>query len=111
MIAYLYEYHYLDEQRLVRSYLAGNAKNKSKRMILLKLKEKGISQKIIESVMEHEEYQGNTAAFCALEKKVKGKEIESLSWNEKQKINASLYRKGFTVDEIQNAWELLKESI
>lgn len=111
VIAYLYEYHYLDEQRLVRSYLAGNAKNKSKRMILLKLKEKGISQKIIESVMEHEEYQGNTAAFCALEKKVKGKEIESLSWNEKQKISASLYRKGFTVDEIQNAWELLKESI
>lgn len=107
VVAYLYEYHYLDEQRLVRSYLAGSAKNKSKRMILLKLKEKGISQEIVQKVMESEEYEGNMAAFYALEKKLKGKETESLSWDEKQKINAYLYRKGFTVDEIHHAWHSL----
>lgn len=109
VIAYLYEYHYLDEQRLIRSYLAGNAKNKSRRMILLKLKEKGISEEAVQKVMEHDNYQGDTAALCALEKKIKGKQAESLSWNEKQKINAYLYRKGFTIDEIHHAWAFYKE--
>lgn len=109
VVADLYEYHYLDEQRLVRSYLIGNAKSKSKRMILLKLKEKGISEEIIKNVMESESYQGNTAAFYALEKKLKDKRIEQLSWNEKQKINAFLYRKGFTRDEISYAWRTIDQ--
>ena len=108
-VAYLYEYHYLDEERLIHSYLAGNAKNKSRRMILLKLEEKGISQDAVQKAMESAEYEGNTAAFYALKKKLKGEEAESLSWNEKQKINASLYRKGFTIDEINKAWKLYQE--
>lgn len=111
IIQYLYEYHYLNEERLVRSYLLENSANKSKRVLILKLREKGISEKTIQTIMEEEEYEGNTAAFCALKKKLKGKRAEELSWNEKQKTNAYLYRKGFSQDEIHFAWREYQENI
>lgn len=106
-IDYLKEYQYLDEKRLISSYLAGN-KKKSRRMILFKLKEKGISEEAVCRVMEEEGWQNDTAVIYALQKKLNGKNIELLTWDEKQKINAYLYRKGFTMDDIHFAWaELL----
>ena len=103
-VHYLKEHRYLDEERLIASYLAGNRKTKSKRMILLKLKEKGISEGAVCRIMEEEGWQDSMALVCALQKKLNGKNIEDLTWEEKQKINAYLYRKGFMIDDIRLAW-------
>lgn len=108
VIAYLYEYHYLDEERLIRSWLAGNAWKKSRRMIFQKLKEKGIPEETICHVMDEEEYEGNTAAVYALKKKLAKRTETEISWNEKQKVNAHLYRKGFTSEEIYQAWDNIR---
>lgn len=105
VISYLHEYHYLDEDRLIRSYLAGNAHTKSRRMILQKLKQRGLSEENVCRIMEEEGCDSEKAATYALRKKLAGRTESDLNWNEKQKINAYLYRKGYTSDEIYAAWK------
>jgi len=109
VIDYLKQYHYLDEERIVRSCLARLSASKSRQVIVGKLIQKGISRELIERVMEEEEYSGQSAAVSALKKKLHSTKIEKeaiyeISWEEKQKINACLYRKGFSSREIQQAW-------
>jgi regulatory protein len=106
--AYLREYHYLDEDRLIRSYLACHSETKSRRAILLKLKEKGLSEELVSTIMREEEYETDTAVCRALEKKLKGKDMDELAWKDRQKINAYLYRKGFTGSEINHAWQMIR---
>lgn len=105
VVSYLCEYHYLDEDRLIRSYLAGNAHRKSRRMILQKLKQKGLSEESIRKIMEEENFDSEKAVTYALRKKLAGRTESDLDWKEKQKINAHLYRKGYTSDEIYTAWK------
>jgi regulatory protein len=105
--AYLREYHYLDEDRLIRSYLACHSETKSKRAILLKLKEKGLSEELVVTIMREEEYETDAAVCRALKKKLKGKDMDELAWKDRQKINAYLYRKGFTGSEISHAWQMI----
>jgi regulatory protein len=102
---YLREYHYLDEERMIRSYLACHSETKSRRAILLKLKEKGLSEELVAGIMAEEEYKTDTAVCRTLEKKLKGKNRDELTWKDRQKINAYLYRKGFTGSEINHAWQ------
>lgn len=61
--------------------------------------QKGISKDLIEEIYEEEIEPDDTAIIRAIQKKTK--DVDALSYEEKQKIAASLYRKGFASDEIR----------
>lgn len=108
-IGYVTEYGYLDDERLASSYTRARMNKKSKLMIKMELKQKGVSIDAIESVFS-EEYSGTSdedpeldAIRRAIAKKTK--EPEKLEYDEKQKLIASLYRKGFDIGRIRRILE------
>lgn len=92
------EYHYLDDFRYARIYAEQKAEKMSRRMLLFKLSEKGISKEIIDRVLEERE-DGEEAALETLIRK-KNIDFSGLNWQERQKICAYFMRKGFAYENI-----------
>jgi regulatory protein len=104
-IVYVKEYKYLDDDRFAMSYVRSRKNSKSKLAIKTELIQKGISKETIDAVFM-EEYENNEqedAELSAIQKAIakKTKTPESLSYEEKQKLIASLYRKGFDLSKIK----------
>lgn len=104
-ISYVYEYGYLNDERFASYYVKSKKNFKSKLVIKNMLLQKGVSKEIIDRIFEAE-YEGDSnedAEFIAITKFVtqKTKSRENLSYEEKQKIIASLYRKGFDLRKIK----------
>ncbi len=109
VIDYVKDYGYLDEKRFAGSYIRSRMNRKSKLMIKNELLQKGIDQDILDQVLE-EEYQPQDREdsfqdpeLIAIQKAIakKTKEPGKLSYEEKQKLLASLYRKGFDLSKIK----------
>lgn len=92
------EYHYLDDCRYARTYAEQKAARLSRRMLSLKLSEKGIAREIIDSTLEELET-GEEDALDALIRK-KNIDFSGLTWQERQKICAYFMRKGFAYENI-----------
>lgn len=108
-IAYVNNYNYLDDARLAFSYTRARMNKKSKLVIKTELMQKGVGSQIIAQVFE-EVYSGDPQEDPELEairKAIarKTKAPEQLDFKEKQKLIASLYRKGFTMDKIRRLLE------
>lgn len=104
-ISYVKEYGYLDDDRFAASYVRSRKNSKSKLAIKTELIQKGISKETIEAVFM-EEYENNEledAELSAIQKAIakKTKTPDSLSYEEKQKLIAFLYRKGFDLSKIK----------
>ncbi|MGB8455370.1 MAG: RecX family transcriptional regulator [Anaerocolumna sp.] len=99
VITYIKAYHYIDDARYAVSYIRSKKDNKSKRQIYAELKQKGIIKEYIEQAFceeyENEEY--------AIQKAIgkKSKKLMDMTEEEKTKLIASLYRKGFQLDLIK----------
>lgn len=104
-IAYLYEYGYLDDERLAAAYVRTKMNTKSKLIIKTELLQKGISKEVIDQIFENEynDSQGEDAELVAIKKAIrkKAKSPEELNPQDKQKLMASLYRKGFDIGKIK----------
>lgn len=105
VIIYVKEYDYLNDSRFVSSYIRARMNRKSKLMIKTELLQKGISKENIEEAFlreygEEEEDAEITAIRRAIAKKTS--DPETLSPEEKQKLMASLYRKGFDIGKIKH---------
>ena len=103
-IEYVLHYGYLNDERYTVNYIRQRKETKSKRIIKAELTGKGINSELIEMLFaaeyqEQEEDPEITAIKKAISKK--GKEPNSLSREEKQKLMAQLYRKGFELDKIK----------
>lgn len=107
-IAYVNSYGYLNDERLSSSYVRARMNTKSKMVIKSELIQKGVDSSIIEQVFDevYNEEQED-AELNAIRKAIakKTKSIESLEYDEKQKLIASLYRKGFEIGKIRKVLE------
>lgn len=89
---------YLDDRRYARVYIEQKSKQMSRRMLSVKLSEKGISREIIEQALS-EGVQDEENALDAMIRK-KNVDFSRLDWKERQKICAYFMRKGFTYENI-----------
>ena len=104
-LEYVTRFGYINDERFAENYVNFKAGNKPRRRIELKLKQKGVDADIISRVCD-EFYADNCdieleQAKAFVEKKYT--DIENADYKELQKIKATLYRKGFSIDIINKA--------
>ncbi len=104
VMEYLDQYGYLNDERVIAFYVRAKMNTKSKMVIRNELLQKGAKKEAIDEVMEqvYEENQED-AELMALKKAIakKTKKPEELDNEQKQKLIASLYRKGFDINKIK----------
>lgn len=105
-IAYVKSYHYIDDRRYAMSFIASRSSSDSKSTIRRKLIERGVSKEIIDSCVEefYVEDELNADVERELIKKLvlkKCKNLSSLEYTEKQKLIASIMRKGFSFYDVE----------
>ena len=113
IIEYIDSYHYLDDIRVAGSYIRSRMEYKSKRELEYMLKQKGISEEEIDSAME-ENYKNDDnipQEEVAIRKYLHKFHVDEdsfydLSFEEKQKIAAKLYRKGFASEKIRKILQM-----
>ncbi len=95
-ISKLEEYNYLDDEAFASLYVKSYSFKKGKRLLDFELKSKGVSQEIINKVLEEYEFK-NEDIIALAEKFVKGKPKDKKT---AQKLVAHLFSKGFSLEEI-----------
>lgn len=103
----LKEYGYIDDSAFAENFISCYSSSKSKRKIKYDLLEKGISEEIIDSKLEtfnEEDEEAKCLKFA--EKYMKNKEFDLKN---KQKLYNHLAGKGFDFDDINHAWQKLKD--
>ncbi len=104
---YVKEYGYINNERFTSSYIRARMNSKSKIVIKMELIQKGVSKEIVERIL-CEEYIKDAASedaeIIAIKKAVakKTKDVETLNNEDKKKLMASLYRKGFDIGKIRH---------
>lgn len=98
-IIYIQSYHYLNDDRYTANYLNAKKSSKSIRQLKMELKRKGIDDDTIMRQIEEINLNDEEAIQKAVRKKCK--DVEALTYEEKQKIAASLFRKGFSESDIR----------
>lgn len=97
-IEYVRSYHYIDDERYATNYIVSRKDTKSRKQIQMELLHKGISKEVIENIFPKNPDNDKEALKKAIRKKTDN--IENLSMEQKQKLFASLYRKGFSYEDI-----------
>ena len=113
IIAYVDSYHYLDDSRVAGNYIRGKKEYKSKRELEFLLKQKGISETDILYAMEenYKNEEGIAQEELAIARQlqkyhVSEEQLEEMAYEEKQKIAAKLYRKGFDSEKIRKLLQM-----
>ena len=108
-IAYVYSYGYLDDERYVRNYIEYRKDQKSRRQLEQELQfRKGVSPELIRKVYEELE---PTDEKVLIRKHLEKKRYTPFECDEKQKqrLIASLQRKGFRTGDILTVIRTYKE--
>ncbi len=92
----LEEYNYIDDEAFASLYVKSYSFKKGKRLLEFELKSKGVSQEIINKVMEEYQFKSDDLTTLA-EKFIKGKPKDKKT---AQKLSAHLFSKGFSLEEI-----------
>ncbi|MCX4306779.1 MAG: regulatory protein RecX [Acetatifactor sp.] len=105
-VAYVESYGYVDDQRYARDFITYNLDRKSRTRIEQDLMRKGIDRETVRVVFGELEEEGTeqdepAMIRCLLEKK--RYDGETATMQEKQKMYAFLYRRGFHADAINRA--------
>ncbi|MCI2048220.1 MAG: recombination regulator RecX [Lachnospiraceae bacterium] len=115
------EAHYIDDRRYSENYVALHLRDRSRKRIEQELYERGIAEDLIEAAFRHAEC-GDTGkegesgeesgSIAGMEYRQirrlldkRGFDPRTATWEERQKIMASLYRKGYPQDLIRRAME------
>lgn len=114
-LEYVRSFHYIDELRTAESYIRTKMDYSSEKEIRYKLEEKGINSETIDMAYDNiledgtEEDPELKAALNFVRKKLGGRaeQEEELPYEEKQKIMAAAFRKGFRQESIKNALKTL----
>lgn len=99
-IAYVKEYHYIDDLRYACAYIRAHENTKSKYQMQQALVQKGIRRDVIDEALE-ESYEGDTDALIRRLLDKKHYDPNSMDRKETGKIYQSLLRKGFRSEEIR----------
>ena len=107
-IAYVKSYHYVDDYQYAKDYVAYHFEDKPEQRIILDLQRKGVSKDVIyNALLEIKEEMPKDAEekmiAIQVEKYLSKRNvaIEELCVEEKQKLCASLVRKGFSYDSVR----------
>lgn len=105
-IEYLKEYNYINDERYAMNYIRLKKGIQSSLAIKTKLNQKGINKEIIEKIITKEYNESSEDIdyeILAINKAIhkKYRNPHDLSREDKQKLVASLYRKGFSIDKIR----------
>lgn len=107
-IIYAINNKFIDDRRYALNYVLFKAENKSRKYIENRLKVKGINDSLIEAACEEYYCDNDNDELIQIEKLIKkklsGKNVSELTYEEKQKIYSYLYRKGYTFDGINKAF-------
>ena len=107
-VDYVTGYHYIDDERYAMSYINSHVQSMSRRQISDKLRIKGISEDIINNCMdEYLEENGDvfdSRLLSLMHKYCEGIDFSSIEYKDKQKLFAKFYRKGNTVEKIEQAY-------
>lgn len=109
-IVYVQSYHYLDDARYVAQYIASRRGTASRRMIMYKLKQKGVSDDIISSAMDEAEWDDTEGIRGELRKRFGAEaELSELADKDREKFIRSLVRKGYHYSDIITAMKAYGE--
>lgn len=98
-IAFLQEYHFVDDARYAANYLQMHGKRKSQAELKLYLQRKGVPREIIREQLEGTEHDSGEAIRALLEKKhYRAGETEP---EQEKKIIAYLMRRGFSWEDVR----------
>ncbi len=108
-VEYLMSFHYIDDRRYAEEYIRCKTSSMSRKQIRAKLSEKGIAKEVIEDAFFAYDEENETDPD-EVEKELIRKLIrkrcpngtDGLSYEEKQKLYAYLYTKGFSLAAVDN---------
>ena len=103
-VEYVKSYHYIDDRRYVKDYIIYYSESRSRGRIEQDLFRKGIRKELITAVYEEDLCEEKlTDEIPLMEKWLEKKKYdkERANYQEKQKMGAFLYRKGFSPDNIE----------
>lgn len=98
VIGSLKEAHYLDDRRYAHSFAEAHWEDRSRLRIRADLEGRGVPPQIISEVLEEvTEERGNVAEIRQIRKLMekRGFDPSTASWEERSRIQAFLYRKGY----------------
>ena len=105
---YVIRFGYINDRRYVENYIMFQKEKKSRKEIVFKLAEKGVDKELVWQVMEETEYDGEEDAIETLIlKKLKGRSVDEISFEERNKIIAYLGRKGYELNHVRNVFSKL----
>lgn len=109
VIEYAKQHRYVDDERYAYNYINFKSGTKSRYQIMYFLKNKGISKSIIDSCCEEFYAENGEVELNSLIDKIKRLNIpaEDFSYEKKCKIINKFYRKGFNVDLIKKALDIV----
>jgi regulatory protein len=105
VLAYVKNYGYFNEERFTAAYIRARMNRKSKLIIKNELQQKGVPEELIENAFL-EVYGDDLDEDVELEliqKEIakRTKDPENLTYDQKQKLIAALFRKGFDISKIR----------
>ena len=104
-VDYVVSYRYVDDEQYVRDFIEYNREKKSRKRIQLDLMHKGISEQLFQDVWEdvagddEETIEREQIIYWVNKKHFRPQEA---TFEEKQKMIAFLYRKGFSINNIRS---------
>ncbi len=106
-ISYVKSYHYIDDTRYAGNYIAYKTGSLSRSEIKQKLLLKGINKELIEEQLAEHRKDGSEAERELIRRLMlkKCRELPLSDYQEKNKLFAYLYRKGFTIGDIENVYK------
>ena len=106
-VAYVKSFHYIDDERYARDYIAYHMSARSRNRIIQDLANKGISKDVYQNILD-ELYQDDEDAEIEQIRKLlvkKHYDPETAEYEDRQKIMAFLMRKGYNSLDIRRAME------
>ena len=108
VIGSLKEAQYIDDSRYARNFIEAHSGDRSRLRIRKDLEDRGVSSEIIsEAMVEEFEENGDSAEIRQIRKLMEKRKFDpgSADWNEKQKMQAYLYRKGYAASAVRAAMD------
>lgn len=105
-LAYVESFHYTDDLRYAKHFAEIYRESRSIARIRQDLKKRHVPEEYIEIALEEINYDDSVALTREVKKLCKGQ--EQFTYEEKQKIAAKLYRKGFRTDDIFRCLEQME---
>lgn len=99
-VAYVESFHYIDDLRYATRFAEIYSETRSIQRIRQDLQKRHVPEEYISIALENIQWDDSAALKKELKKLLKGREEEEFSYEEKQKIAAKLYRKGFRTESI-----------